>query len=292
MAPGDIRIGISGWNYPSWHGVFYPEELTRTRELEYASRQFRTIEINGTFYRSQRPERFAQWAKQTPEDFVFAVKAPRYITHMLQLHNARTPLANFLASGVLRLERKLGPILWQFPPHFQFHPERIEPFLQILPHDTVAAAELARHHDRRFRGRSWTETDARRRLCHAFEIRHDSFRTPAFTDLLRRYEVALVCADTVAWPKLMDVTSDFVYCRLHGAEELYVSGYDDAALDTWARRVVAWACGGEPEGAERVGRKARRRRRSVWVYFDNDAKVRAPADARGLMQRVARLLEE
>jgi len=270
--------------------VFYPKGLPHKRELEYAAQQFRSIEINGTFYRAQRPEHFAQWVEQTPDDFVFAVKGPRYLTHMLRLTKAETPLANFFATGVLRLGRKLGPILWQFPPQFHFHPERIESFLQLLPRDTEAALALARRHDGRFAGRTWLQVDAKRKLRHAFEIRHDSFRSAEFIALLRRYNVALVCADTVEWPLLMDVTADFIYCRLHGSEELYASGYGDAALDVWAQRVAAWAEGDEPEDAERVAGRARRRRRDVFVYFDNDAKVRAPGDARGLVQRVERLL--
>ena len=287
---GEVRIGISGWTYAPWRGVFYPRGLPHTKDLEFAASRFRTIEINGTFYGLQRPQAFADWAASTPDDFVFSVKGSRYITHMLKLRDPAKPLANFLASGVLRLGSKLGPVLWQFPPQFAFVPERIEPFLRILPHDTAAAAELARRHDARLSGRAWTRTDASRPLRHAFEIRHDSFRTPEFVDLLRRYDVALVCADTVEWPLLMDVTSDFIYCRLHGSKELYASGYDDTALDIWAKRVAAWARGGEPGDAERVGGRARRRRRDVFVYFDNDAKVRAPGDAAGLCERVSKML--
>ncbi len=289
-AAATVRIGISGWTYPPWRGVFYPKGLPQKRELDYAARQFRSIEINGTFYRAARPDTFAQWAARTPDDFVFAVKGSRYITHMRRLRDIETPLANFLASGVLRLGAKLGPILWQLPPRFAFDADRMTAFLQVLPHDTEAAARVARRHDDRFSGRSWTRTDATRKLRHAVEIRHDSFRDPGFVDLLRRHDVALVCADTVAWPRLMDVTSDFIYCRLHGSEELYASGYDGPVLDHWARRVVAWARGGEPDDAERVGRKARRRRREVWLYFDNDMKVRAPEDAHALIDRVQRLL--
>jgi len=285
-----VRIGISGWTYSPWRGVFYPRGLAHAKELEFAASRFRTIEINGTFYGLQRPQAFADWAASTPDDFVFSVKGSRYITHMLKLRDPAKPLANFLASGVLRLGAKLGPLLWQFPPQFAFVPERIEPFLRILPHDTAAAAELARRHDARLSGRASTKTDASRPLRHAFEIRHDSFRTPEFVDLLRYYDVALVCADTVEWPLLMDVTSDFIYCRLHGSKELYASGYDDGALDTWAKRVAAWARGGEPGDGERVGGRARRRRRDVFVYFDNDAKVRAPADAAGLCERVSKML--
>jgi uncharacterized protein YecE (DUF72 family) len=284
---GTVRIGISGWTYPPWRGVFYPKGLPQTRELDYATSQFNTLEINGTFYCMQRPDAFADWANRAPDDFIYAVKGPRYLTHMLKLRNAEAPLANFIASGLLRLGAKLGPILWQFPPQFRFHAERIETFLRMLPRDTQSAAELGRRHDHRLKAPAWLEVDQNRKLRHAVEIRHDSFRDPAFIDLLRKYEVALVCADTVEWPLLMDLTSDFIYCRLHGSEELYASGYDDAALDVWASRVAQWATGGEPADAQRVGGKGRKLKRDVYVYFDNDAKVRAPFDAKALRERVA-----
>jgi uncharacterized protein YecE (DUF72 family) len=284
-----VHIGISGWTYAPWRGVFYPQGLPRKRELEFAAQQFRTIEINGTFYGLQRPDAFAAWAAQTPDDFVFAVKAPRFITHIKRLREVETPLANFIASGLLRLGPKLGPVLWQFPPNFRFAQEPIEAFLRLLPHDTQAAARLGQQHDNRLKAPAWLQVDARRRMRHAFEIRHESFCTRAFVDLLRHYDVALVCADTVEWPRLADVTSDFVYCRLHGSEELYTSGYDDKALDDWARRVAAWARGGEPDDAERIGPKSRKRRREVFLYFDNDRKVRAPDDAHRLVCRVGRL---
>jgi len=287
---GHVYIGISGWTYPPWRGVFYPKGLPHKRELEYAAQQFRSIEINGTFYRMQSPDSFATWATQVPDDFVFAVKAPRFVTHMKRLHQPETPVANFIASGLLRLGSKLGPVLWQFPPSFRFDADRIEAFLKLLPHDSASAARLGRKHDNRLKAEAWLKPAQRQRLRHAFEIRHESFRNRAFIDLLRRYDVALVCADTVDWPRLMDVTSDFVYCRLHGSEELYASGYDDTALDTWARRVAAWARGTEPEDAERIGPKARRHRRDVFVYFDNDRKVRAPVDAKALAERVSGLL--
>jgi uncharacterized protein YecE (DUF72 family) len=287
---GTVRIGISGWNYPPWRGVFYPKGLPQVRELEYAASQFNTLEINGTFYGMQRPDTFANWADRVPGDLVFAVKGPRYITHMKRLREATTPLANFIASGLLRLGPKLGPILWQFPPNFGFDAGRIADFLKLLPHDTGAAARLARRHDDRLKAPAWLQVDVERRLRHAFEIRNDTFRTQEFVDLLRKYDVALVCADTVEWPLLMDVTSDFVYCRLHGSEQLYASGYDDAALEVWADRVVAWAKGDEPRDAERIGGKASSRQRDVFVYFDNDAKARAPFDAKALTERVERLL--
>lgn len=243
-AAGDVRIGISGWTYAPWRGAFYPKGLRQKDELGYAARQFHSIEINGTFYGMQRPDAFAAWAAQVPEDFSFAVKAPRYITHVRRLREIEAPFANFIASGLLRLGPKLGPLLWQFPPNFRFTRDRFEPFLAMLPQDTVAAARLGQRHDQRLKAPAWLEVDRKRRLRHAVEIRHDSFRDQGFIDLLRAHGVALVCADTVEWPRLMDVTADFVYCRLHGSEELYASGYDDHALDTWAARVAAWARGG------------------------------------------------
>lgn len=287
---GDIRIGISGWTYAGWRGVFYPKKLPQKRELAYASALFRSIEVNGTHYSLQRPDYFAQWAAETPDDFVFAVKGSRFITHMKRLTEIETPLANFFAQGLLRLGAKLGPILWQFPPDFRFDPERIEPFLALLPRDTEAALRLARRHDHRVAGRAWLAIDKKRKLRHAMEIRHESFVDPAFIALLRKYGVALVSADTVEWPLLMDVTSDFIYCRLHGAEQLYASGYDAPAIARWAKRVTAWAQGEDaPDGKRASSRPARpRKRRDVFVYFDNDAKVRAPFDAQALVARVAR----
>jgi uncharacterized protein YecE (DUF72 family) len=290
--PGTVRIGISGWRYPPWRGVFYPPKLPQKRELVYAANIFRSIEINGTFYSLQRPEYFEAWAAETPDDFVFSVKGPRFITHIKRLKNVKAPLANFLASGVLRLGPKFGPILWQFPPNFRFDPKKLESFLKMLPHDTESAAALARRHDKRLSGRSALKTDAKRQLRHAMEIRHNSFVTPAFIELLRAYDVALVCADTVEWPRLMDVTSDFIYCRLHGSEQLYASGYDNEALDQWAARVASWARGEQPADAELIIKpgESRMQPRDVFIYFDNDAKVRAPFDAQGLMTRVSKIL--
>jgi len=291
---GELRIGISGWRYPPWRGVFYPADLPQKNELAFAARLFKSIEINGTFYSMQRPESFAAWAEATPEEFVFSLKGPRFITHMLRLKNARTALANFFASGVLRLGAKLGPILWQFPPDFRFEPGRLEEFFALLPRDTEAASALARRHNDKVKTRAWLKIDAHRRLRHAIEIRHDSFRAPDFVRLLRKFDVALVCADTVEWPRLMDVTSDFIYCRLHGSEVLYASGYDETAINIWARRVVDWAQGREPSDGERILAKPahKRAKRDVFVYFDNDAKVRAPFDAQSLCRRVEVLLKE
>jgi uncharacterized protein YecE (DUF72 family) len=281
-----IRIGISGWTYPPWRGVFYPRGLPHKCELAYAASIFSTIEINGTFYGLQRPENFDTWAHDTPDNFVFAVKGSRFITHMRRLREPETALANFFASGLLRLGDKLGPLLWQLPPNFRFDAERLAAFFAALPRDTEQAAALARRHDRRVAGRAWTKPESHRKLRHAIEIRNDTFKCRAFADLLREHDIALVCADTVEWPLLGDTTSNFVYCRLHGSEELYASGYNDAALDIWAARVATWARGGEPADLEHIGRRASRRKRDVFVYFDNDAKVRAPADAQSLMARL------
>jgi uncharacterized protein YecE (DUF72 family) len=286
---GKIRIGISGWTYKPWRGVFYPEALVQKHELSYAAEIFPSIEVNGTFYGLQRPEAFARWRDETPDGFVFAVKGSRYITHMLKLKDVERPLANFMASGLLRLGSKLGPILWQFPPRMKFDAQRFRSFLETLPRTTGEAVTLARRHDERLNGRSWLQCECDQPLRHALEIRDDSFRNSDFIDLLREHGAALVCADTVAWPRLMDLTADFVYCRLHGSEQLYVSGYDEAALDRWADRVRAWAKGGEPEDAVRVAgpTKPLNTGRDVFVYFDNDAKVRAPADAMALAKRLA-----
>jgi uncharacterized protein YecE (DUF72 family) len=289
---GNIYIGISGWRYKGWRGVFYPEKLPHRRELEFASRRFNTIELNGSFYSLQRPQSFAQWHEQTPEDFVFSIKGSRYITHMLRLRNIEGPLANFFAQGVLVLGAKLGPILWQLPPNFNFELERLEDFFALLPKTRKQAADLARNHDERLKNRSWFEVPQDATLRHAIEIRHESFVSENFVKLLRRYDIGLVVADTVEWPLLMDVTSNFVYCRLHGSEELYASGYEAEALDVWADRVVAWAQGGEVDNGRKASTRkaARRKRRDVFVYFDNDMKVRAPFDAEQLSARVTKLL--
>lgn len=268
---GEVRVGISGWRYAPWRGVFYPPGLAQRRELEHASRVLSTIEINGSFYSLQRPESYASWTAATPEDFLFAVKGGRFITHMLKLTRPETALANFLASGMLALGPKLGPFLWQLPPVLRFDPERLDAFFRALPRTTTAAADLAARHDTRLDGRSWTTTDADRPLRHVLEVRHDSFACPEAVSLLREHGVGLVVADTAGkWPLLEDVTSDLVYVRLHGAEELYVSGYDDASLARWAEKIRRWAGSG----------------RDVLVYFDNDVKVHAPFDA----QRLAAML--
>jgi len=289
---GKIHIGISGWRYKGWRGVFYPEKLPQRRELEFASRKFNSIELNGSFYSLQRPGSFSQWYDETPQDFTFSIKGSRYITHMLRLRNAEPALANFFAQGLLRFGTKLGPILWQLPPNFSFEPERLELFFALLPRTHKQAAEVARKHDDRLNDRSWFQVQRDAALRHAIEIRHESFVNEEFIRLLRRYGVGLVVADTVEWPLLMDVTAGFVYCRLHGGKELYASRYEAEELDVWARRVVAWATGGEVEDGRKASRRnaAKRKSRDVFVYFDNDMKVHAPFDAEQLRDRVDKLL--
>jgi uncharacterized protein YecE (DUF72 family) len=266
-----VRIGISGWRYEPWRGVFYPEGLAQRRELEFCGKHFPTVEINGSFYSLQRPEYYQQWHDETPEGFVFAVKGSRYITHMLRLTRIEKPLANFFASGILNLREKLGPFLWQFPPMMRFDAARFARFFDLLPRTTSEALSLARRRDARMIGRSRLAIDADRKLRHAVEIRHPSFMTAQFVRLLREHDIGLVVADTAGkWPKLFHVTSDFVYVRLHGDVKIYTSGYSDKALDSWARRIRRW---------DREGR-------DVYVYFDNDVKVKAPFDALNLMRKV------
>jgi uncharacterized protein YecE (DUF72 family) len=270
--PGGIaRIGISGWTYAPWRRVFYPKGLVQRRELEYASRKLSSIEINGSFYSLQRPESYVSWRAQTPPEFVFSVKAPRFITHMKKLRDVGTPVANFFASGVLALGDKLGPILWQLPPNLGFDAGRLADFFALLPRTTAEAAALAQLHDARLDDRAWTSTDEDRPVRHALEVRHNTFLDAAFPALLREHDVALVVADSAGkWPMIEEPTADFVYVRLHGAEELYVSGYGAEALDAWAGKVRGWLGSG----------------RDVYVYFDNDVKVRAPFDALALAERL------
>jgi uncharacterized protein YecE (DUF72 family) len=283
------RIGISGWTYTPWRGTFYPKDLTQKRELEFASKTFNSIEINGSFYSLQLPSSYRTWYEQTPEDFVFSVKGGRFITHMKKLKDVRVPLANFFASGILALKEKLGPILWQFPPGFAYNEERFAEFFELLPRDTESAAELAKEHNDKLKGRALTKTDKKRKLRYAVEIRHPTFLVPEFMQLLRKHNIAFVFADTARrWPYAEDVTADFVYARLHGDEELYVSGYTDKALDWWAARMTEWRTGQQPCDKRCISDRAplARKSRDVYVYFDNDAKVKAPFDALALCRRL------
>ncbi|HYH32331.1 MAG TPA: DUF72 domain-containing protein [Pseudonocardia sp.] len=283
-------VGTSGWRYPPWRGTFYPKGLVQRRELEHLSRRVSSIEINGSFYSLQRPENYRAWVAEAPEGFVFSVKGGRFITHLKQLRDVATPLANFFASGVLALGPALGPVLWQLPPRMRFDPERLGAFLTLLPRSTGAAAVLAAGHDERLDGRAYAQTDADRPLRHALEVRHPSFCCAEFVELLREQDVALVVADTAGtWPHLEDVTSEFVYVRLHGDTELYTSGYTPDALDAWAAKVRAWRAGEASTGEFTVAPAAPRAPagRDVFVYFDNDVKVHAPFDAIALAERLS-----
>jgi uncharacterized protein YecE (DUF72 family) len=283
---GEVYIGVSGWRYTPWRGHFYPKGLTQARELEHAASVFRSLELNGSFYSLQRPSSYAMWARATPPGFVFAVKGSRYITHMLRLRHIEVALANFLASGLFELGDKLGPILWQFPPNMQFDAALFEDFFAILPKTTAAAAGLAAFRDERLQGRESLIPERNRRLRHAVEVRHASFVTPDFTTLLRKHGIAWVVADTPKpWPLYEDVTSDFIYMRLHGATELYNSRYTTGELERWAECIRAWTRGGQPEDARLIAPEARPPRiaRDVYCYFDNTDKRHAPDNALELM---------
>jgi uncharacterized protein YecE (DUF72 family) len=284
--PGQVRIGISGWRYAPWRGAFYPKGLKQADELSFAARHFDSIEINGSFYSLQSPELYSSWRRATPEDFVFAVKGSRFITHMKRLRDFEQALANFFASGPLCLEEKLGPFLWQFPPQLAFD-GRFEPFFAALPRDTHAAAELAARHDRRVRQPGFGNSTLRP-LRHAVEVRHETFRTPEFVALLRRQGLALVVADTAGrWPYFEDATADFAYVRLHGDEKLYVSGYSPSAIAHWANKIDAFRRGVPGDAPVLASPElARPALRDVYVYFDNDVKVHAPFDAHSLMQKL------
>ena len=249
--------------------MWYPEGLPQRRELEFCGQHFPTLELNGSFYSLQRPEYYEEWYRDTPPGLVFAVKGSRYITHVLRLTKIEKPLANFFASGILALADKLGPFLWQFPPMFIYRRERLARFFELLPRTMEDALRLARRRDARMHGRSRLAIDENRKLRHAVEIRHPSFMNDDFVSLLKDHDVGLVVADTAGkWPKMFHLTSDFVYVRLHGDVKIYTSGYTDRALASWARRIRAWAKDG----------------RDVYVYFDNDVKVKAPFDALNLMR--------
>jgi len=284
------HIGISGWRYEPWRGDFYPPGLPQHQELAFAAERFDSIELNGSFYSLQRPESYERWYAAVPPGFLFAIKGSRYITHMLRLQGVERALANLLASGVFALREKIGPFLWQLPPTMAFDADRLASFFELLPRTAEEAAARARLHDARVEGRTRLDVDPRSKFRHALEVRHASFVTPAFVELLRKHKIALVVADTAGkWPLLEDVTADFVYVRLHGDAKLYESGYTSAVLETWADKIDAWLDGREPAHAHTIGATpaARRAHRDVFVYFDNDIKVRAPYDAISLVGKLA-----
>ena len=272
--PARTFIGISGYDYKPWRGVFYPDDLPARRWLEYASGRFNSIELNGTFYSLKSPAVFERWVAATPaRDFVFAVKGGRFITHNLKLRNVERALGNFFASGVLALGRKTGPFLWQLPGTYRFDAERLDGFMRQLPRTSRGAEAVALRHDERLRRGALVDAAANVRYRHAFEVRHPSYFHDEFYALLREHRCGFVVADTAGkFPYAEEVTSDFVYVRLHGSQELYASGYTDTELDQWVRRIGAWRTSGH----------------DVYVYFDNDIKVHAPYDAMRLAERVNR----
>lgn len=270
-----ISIGLSGYIYQHWKGAFYPTGLAQRRWLSYCSQFFKTLELNGTFYSLKSPTIFRRWRSEVPEDFSFAVKGSRYITHQLKLRNHRQALANFCASGVLALGPQMGPWLWQLPEMLRYDFPRMEAFLRSLPRTTSEAGQLAEGHDGRIKDPlCLCEVD--RPIRHCLEVRHPSYLQDEFYDLLRGLGFALVWADTAGrfvWTE--QVTTDWVYARLHGAQQLYVSRYTDAELDWWAERIRDW----DERGMD------------VYVYFDNDGAGHAPYDALRLRQRVEGLGE-
>jgi len=261
-----VRVGIGGWVFEPWRDNFYPQGLAQSRELEYASRHVTSIEINGTYYGTQKPASFARWHDETPRDFVFALKGPRFATNRRVLAEAGPSIEKFLASGIVELKDKLGPINWQFPPTKKFDPEDFAAFLSLLPGQ--------------FEGRA---------LRHAVEVRHESFATPAFVDLLRQHGVAAVVADKPGVPHVHDVTAPFVYVRLQSAQENRKLGYAPADLDAWAKRARAWAGGKEPADLPRLAPSPSRppRQRDVFVYMINGFKPKAPAAAMALIERLS-----
>jgi uncharacterized protein YecE (DUF72 family) len=274
----EVRVGIAGWRYPPWRGDFYPAGLPQRAELEYAASRLRTIEINGSFYSAQPPAHWRSWAAAVPDDFDFAVKGARFITHMKRLRDIRIPLANYFATSPVLLGDRLGPILWQLPPNFRYDRALLDDFLTLLPHTERAAAALAREHDGRLaaKGGAWTRARpgaGNRPVRHAIEVRNPTFDCDDFADLCARHRVAIVVADGRAeWPLIERITADHVYLRLHGHGEVYVAGYSDAQLEDWAARIRGWAAA--------PGIVA------VHCYFDNDVKVRAPYDAMNLASRL------
>ena len=266
----DIRIGVGGWTYEPWRGPFYPAGLTQKRELEYASRKLTSIEINGTFYGVQRPESFAKWHDETPDDFVFAVKGPRFATHRRRLAEAGDGIARFFSSGISQLKKKLGPINWQLPPEKPFDVEDFEAFLRLLPKDVDGQP-----------------------LRHAVEVRHESFRNTEFVALAREHGVAVVVAGDCKYPQIANITAPFVYARIMGTVETEPRGYSDRALDVWADRIRCWASGGAPEDlvsvAEPAGpRDGKRSARDVYLYVISGFKAQNPAASMALIERVGR----
>ena len=260
---GKIRIGVGGWTYEPWRGAFYPDDLPQKRELEYASRKLTSIEINGTYYGSQKPESFAKWHDETPDEFVFSLKAPRFATNRKSLASAGESIERFFASGVMELKDKLGPINWQFMETKKFEPKDFEAFLKLLPRSVDGRA-----------------------LRHVVEVRHESFRNGEFVALARAHGVAVVIAGDSEFPQIADATAPFVYARIMGAREKPKLGYAPKALDLWARRAQEWAAGKAPSGLHYVGSPKAGAPRDVYLYVISGHKEKNPAAAMALIKRV------
>jgi uncharacterized protein YecE (DUF72 family) len=260
---GTIRVGIGGWTFEPWRETFYPKNLPQRQELEYASRQLTSIEINGTYYRSQRAESFARWHEETPDGFVFALKGPRFAINRRILAEAEASIERFFASGVMNLKEKLGPINWQFLPTKRYDSADFEAFLKLLPKSVDG-----------------------RKICHAVEVRHDSFRTAEFIEVLRSYQAGAVFTDKDQFPQIPDVTSSFVYARLQCAAKEEESGYSAEALDVWAQRALTWSQGKIPNGFEAVASPGKKSPRHVFLYFIDGFKPKAPAAAMSLIKRL------
>jgi uncharacterized protein YecE (DUF72 family) len=259
---GEIHIGIGGWVFEPWRGTFYPDKLSQKRELEYAASKLTSIEINGTYYGSQKPESFAKWREETPDGFVFALKGSRFCTNRRVLAEAGPSVEKFLTSGLTELRHKLGPINWQFMPTKRFDPDDFEAFLKLLPKELDGIA-----------------------LRHAVEVRHDSFRSPDFVAMLREYGVAAITSADADYTQIADVTAPFVYARIMGTKEAEPKGYSEAGFERWTKAARSWAQGGVPEGLETVGPPAKAERRDVFLYVISGDKVRNPAAAMELIAR-------
>ena len=256
-----IKVGIGGWTFEPWRGTFYPEKLPQARELSFASRAVTSIEINGTFYGSQKPESFRRWAAETPDDFIFSLKGPRFATNRRVLAEAGPSIERFLTSGVTELGKKLGPILWQMAPTKKFDEEDFAAFLALLP-----------------------EKQDGRPLRHAVEVRHESFRNPRFIALLRAAGAALVFAESEKYPAIADLTADFVYARLQNAKETVATGYSKAAIADWAEICRTWEGGTDPKDLPHADTPLKKgARRDVFAYMINGAKIRAPSAAKALI---------
>lgn len=262
---GTIRAGMGGWTFEPWEGTFYPADLPKKRQLHYASRQVPTIEVNGTYYSGFKPDTYAKWAADTPDDFIFSIKGNRFVTNRKVLAEAEASMAKFFAQGLEELGKKLGPVVWQFAPTKKFEPDDFEAFLKLLPDATGGV-----------------------RLRHVLEVRHDSFKVPDFVELAAKYKAAICYAHHHDYPEMADVTSDFVYARLQKGEDDIPTAYRPGELDAWAARAKLWATGAQPDDLPLAdpSRKPPKVPRDVFVYIIHEGKLRAPHGAMAFMERI------